>query len=177
MTALEPPILETERLVMRGPAPRDCEGFIAYFTSDRARFTSGPLERSAAWRLFAVELGHWVIRGFGMWAVTMRGDDKCVGFVGCWRPDGWPENELGWILWPEAEGRGIAYEAACAARRCAYQRFGWTTAVSYIAFENDRSAALAERLGAVRDDAAARPPSGGCFVYRHPSPSGLETAA
>ena len=177
MTALEPPILETERLVMRGPEPSDCEGFIAYFTSDRARFTGGPLERTAAWRLFAVELGHWRIRGFGMWAVTLRGDDACVGLVGCWRPEGWPENEFGWILWPEAEGRGIAYEAANAARDCAYRRFGWTTAVSYIAFENQRSASLAERLGATRDETAARPPSGDCLVYRHPPLSELEAAA
>ncbi len=167
------PVIETERLVLRGPEPRDCDGFCAFMTSERSRYAGGVLDRPAAWRAFGVELGHWPLRGCGMWAVTMKGVDTCLGLVGCWYPDGKPERELGWILWEYAEGKGVAFEAAAASRDYAYRELGWDTAVSYIAPENARSIALAERLGAVRDDDADRP-SPEDLVYRHPAPEALQ---
>lgn len=174
MSATSAPVLHTERLILRGPEPQDLPGFLAYFASPRSRYTGGPLDPGPAWRLFACEIGHWHICGFGMWSVTLRGHpDRCIGMVGCWHPADFPENELGWILWPEAEGRGIAAEAAQAARAHAYGPLGWTTAVSYIDPENARSIGLAERLGARRDDAAPRrDPTD--LVYRHPAPEALQ---
>ncbi|MEM6546147.1 MAG: GNAT family N-acetyltransferase [Pseudomonadota bacterium] len=171
------PVLETERLILRAPEPRDAEAAIAFMTSERSQHVGGPLPRDKAWRLFAVEVAHWVLRGYGMWAVTLKGDDRCVGFVGCWCPEGWPERELGWSVLVEAEGKGIAYEAALEARRYAYDTLGWTTAVSYIDKPNQRSIRLAQRLGAVLDETAAYPGQDAaaepCFVYRHPSPAEL----
>ncbi|WP_417805217.1 GNAT family N-acetyltransferase, partial [Thalassospira lucentensis] len=76
------------------------------------------------------------------------------------------EHELGWLLFPEAEGRGIAFEAAVAMRRWAFEVRGLKTLVSYIARGNARSIKLATRLGATLDVNAARPdPSD--LVYRH----------
>ncbi|MEL6197095.1 MAG: GNAT family N-acetyltransferase, partial [Pseudomonadota bacterium] len=75
------------------------------------------------------------------------------------------------------EGKGITQEAALAARAHAYGTLGWPTAVSYIDHGNDRSIALAERLGAARDAAAAFPGQDEgaepCHVYRHPAPAAL----
>ncbi len=65
------PILETERLLLRRPAPRDVEGFIGLMTSERARHMGGPKTRAEAWRGFCTELAHWDIRGYGMFAVTI----------------------------------------------------------------------------------------------------------
>jgi len=169
------PILETERLILRGPEPRDCAAFVDFFMSDRARYVGGPLTRGKAWRTFALEIGHWRMRGFGMWAVTMRGSDDSLGLVGCWFPEGWPEKEIGWIMWRDAEGKGIAHEAALAARDHAYGVLGWPTAVSYIDQPNARSIRLAERLGAARDDAAQCPDGPEpCLVYRHPGSEVLQ---
>ncbi|TDL81869.1 N-acetyltransferase [Palleronia sediminis] len=165
------PVIETERLILRRPEAGDLDGFMAFMTSDRSRFAGGVLDPHAAWRAFGVELGHWELRGFGMFAVTERAaPSTCLGMVGPWYPSGWPERELGWLIWPEAEGRGIAGEAAAAARDHAFGTLGWETAVSYIHPQNARSIALAERLGARRDDAAARPPGEDAretVVYRH----------
>jgi RimJ/RimL family protein N-acetyltransferase len=48
---------------------------------------------------------------------------------------------------------------------------GWQEVVSYIAPENHRSIALAERLGAALDKNAPQPkPEKPCLVYRHPKP-------
>ncbi len=168
------PVLETERLVLRAPRPEDCEGVVAFHASERARFMGGHSGRDKAWRTFAVHIGHWVLRGYGNWAVTVKGSDDCVGVVGCWYPEGWPEREIGWSLFDGAEGKGIAREAALAARDHAYRALGWTTAVSYIDRGNARSIRLAERLGATLDARAASPGSGEqTLVFRHPGPEAL----
>ncbi|MGI9393987.1 MAG: GNAT family N-acetyltransferase, partial [Boseongicola sp.] len=94
-----------------------------------------------------------------------------------WYPEDWPEPEIGWTVWAaEAEGEGFAFEAAKAARDFAFRELGWTTAVSYIDDGNDRSVALAERLGAWRDDAAETPDNDEppVLVYRHPVPEVLK---
>jgi RimJ/RimL family protein N-acetyltransferase len=170
------PVLETERLILRGPNPHDEAGYVAFMMSERSQYVGGPQNRFKAWRTFAMEIGHWAVRGYGMWAVTMKGDDTCLGYVGCWNPGGWPEPELGWTLWPEAEGKSIGYEAALAARDYAYGTLGWKTAVSYIDFPNERSIALAKRMGCVLDEDAAWPgdtEEDRCAVYRHPAPEDL----
>jgi RimJ/RimL family protein N-acetyltransferase len=80
---------------------------------------------------------------------------------------------VGWlVLAPEAEGTGLATEAARAAIADAYGRLGWPTVVSYIGPENARSIRLAEKLGAVPDPDAPQPrPEDPVLVYRHPRPA------
>ena len=78
------------------------------------------------------------------------------------------------MIFGNSEGKGIAYEAAHAARQDAFTRLGWNTAVSYIAPENVRSIKLAERMGAVLDPKAKAPKEDEpCLVYRHPKPEVL----
>lgn len=170
--------IQTERLVLRQPIPADEADYVAFMRSDRARHVGGSPDQKRAWYAFATEFGHWAIRGFGMWAVTQRGEDRALGFVGPWYPDTWPEHELGWLIYAEAEGKGVAYEAALAARTHAFRSLGWKTAVSYVDEDNFRSRKLAERLGATLDPAAAWPgqETGAepCLVYRHPAPEGLQ---
>ena len=66
-------------------------------------------------------------------------------------------------------GAGAVRSDGDAARDFAARQLGWTTAVSYILPANDRSAALARRLGAQRDPAAAHPGAEPCDVWRHPA--------
>ncbi|SPH16636.1 hypothetical protein DEA8626_00146 [Defluviimonas aquaemixtae] len=171
------PVLNTERLVLRAPLPQDWHAFADFLASDRSRFIGGPKDRTDAWRAFGHVIGMWVLRGFGSFVFTSKGDDTALGMTGPWYPEGWPERELGWTVWtPAAEGKGYAFEAAKAARDHAFRDLGWDTAVSYIDGGNTRSIALAERLGAVCDPAAATPDHDDddvpCLVYRHPKPEG-----
>ena len=41
-----------------------------------------------------------------------RNDGAALGVVGLFYPEGWPEPELAWSLFANAEGRGVAREAA-----------------------------------------------------------------
>ncbi|MBN2906533.1 MAG: GNAT family N-acetyltransferase [Rhodobacteraceae bacterium] len=167
------PILETERLVLRGPAPEDYPNFEATFTSYRARFMGGPLNEYESWMLYAAEIGHWQIHGFGMWMIHDRTTDATLGMAGGWFPKGWPEREIAWMIWPGVEGHGIALEAAHAVRGWCYDKLGWETAVTYVDPNNVSSVNLCERLGAELDDEAASIDSHD-VVYRHPSPAQLE---
>lgn len=164
--------LQTARLILRRPAAHDWPQARNFFMSDRAKGIGGPDTLGVAWRAFANKLGHWELLGFGMWAVTRKSDDTVLGLIGAWCPADWPENEIGWLIFdPRIEGTGIAHEAARAALDHAFHILAWETAVSYIAQDNVRSIALAERLGAVIDPDAANPrPEKPCLVYRHPNP-------
>lgn len=165
--------LETQGLVLRRPRADDWPAARDFFTSERATGVGGPLSLGKAWRAFAAEIGHWEIRGYGMWTVTRRGaEDRALAMIGPWHPADWPETEVGWMVWdPAAEGTGLATEAARAAIAHAYAVLGWDTVVSYISPTNARSIALAEKLGAVHDPDAPQPkPDDPCLVYRHPRP-------
>lgn len=164
--------LETARLVLRRPDARDWEAAHHFFTSSRASGIGGPYTIGRAWRHFAAEIGHWEIRGYGMWTVTRRGEDRALGLIGPWFPADWPETEVGWMIWDDAvEGTGIAAEAARAAVDHAFGVLGWDTVVSYIDPDNTRSIRLAERLGAAHDPSAPQPPlDDPVLVYRHPRP-------
>ncbi len=164
--------LQTQRLILRRPKPADWPAFRDFFASDRSTSLGGPVTVGKSWRHFASELGHWEIHGYGMWTVTLRGDDKPAGLIGPWVPADWPETEIGWIILSgDLEGTGVATEAAAAAVRHAYEALGWDTAVSYIAPENTRSIRLAEKLGAVLDQTAPKPEAyPDTLVYRHPAP-------
>ena len=81
MTLPDIPVLETDRLVLRGPESEDYPDFKATFTSYRARFMGGPLNAYEAWMLYAAEIGHWQIRGFGMWMIHDRVTDETLGMA------------------------------------------------------------------------------------------------
>ncbi|MGY6634072.1 MAG: GNAT family N-acetyltransferase [Alkalilacustris sp.] len=159
---------------MRAPMAADFEAWAAYKASSRSYFTGGVQERAQAWRGFCAIIGHWVVRGYGMFVLTRLGDDQALGLVGPWYPEGWPGEEIGWMLFDAAsEGQGLAREAAMAARAHAYDVLGWSTAISLIDANNAPSAALARRLGCVLEGTAELPGVGEAGVWRHPSPDAL----
>ena len=164
------PTITTERLTLRAPMPADAPTFIEFYKTDRAQYVGGPKDDRRGWEFFCTEIGHWVMRGYGMFVVTFHDDDTPLGIVGHWNPKTWPEQEVGWVIFdPNLEGQGIAYEAAKAVIDYTWTTLKWDTIVSYIAYPNTRSVALAERLGAVRDENAEVP--GTAYVYRHPRPT------
>lgn len=168
-TLANTPILETERMRLRAPQGGDWPFFCDFITSARSRFVRpDDIDDAKAWRAFGHLIGHWVMRGFGSFVFTLKGNDRPLGSLGPWYPEGWPEHELGWTVWsPQAEGQGYAFEATQAAREYAFETLGWNTAVSYIDPDNTRSIALAKRLGTTLDPNAKTPNDNHCLVYRH----------
>lgn len=168
-TVIRIPSLETARLRLRAPEPRDFETYAAFRAGPRAAVLGGPFTREQAFDQFCELVGHWHLRGFGRWVVADRHSDAALGTVGPYYPEGWLEPEIAWAVFDGAEGKGIAYEAAVAARGYAYEVLGWRTAVSLIAPGNARSAKLAARLGATREGVYHHDSLGAMDVWRHPA--------
>lgn len=170
---IEIPRIETERLILRAHRESDIPVETAFFASERSRFVGGPSEHPNGWRSVTGILGHWALRGYGFFAVELKETGEYCGRAGPLFPDTWPEPEIGWTLMNGFEGKGIAFEAAIAGRQYAYQSLGWTTAISLVDPQNTRSAALAKRMGAWRDEDYMHPTLGRAHIYRHPGPDAL----
>jgi RimJ/RimL family protein N-acetyltransferase len=143
-------IFQTERLRLRPFLPEDIEPYAAMCADPEVmRYVGdrGALGRDDAWRQMAMLVGHWQLRGFGMWVVEERESAAFVGRVGLHYPEGWPDREVAWALARPFWGRGYAWEAAQVALTEAFGRLGWSRAVSLIDPANTRSVRRAERLG------------------------------
>ena len=142
------PTLTTERLVLRAFRDDDLDAWAAVLADEEAtRFVGGVVGREEAWLRIARYLGHWVLRGYGIWALEERASGRLVGRAGLWFPEGWPELEVGWTLDRAVWGRGYATEAGRAAVEWGRSELGLTRIASVINPENERSIAVARRLG------------------------------
>ncbi|TQV68079.1 GNAT family N-acetyltransferase [Denitrobaculum tricleocarpae] len=163
------PRLETERLLLRVPEMKDWPDYAELMLSPRAVYMGGPFTTPVAWGMFCHDLAQWQLFGHGALMIETRETGRCLGQVGINYGPLFPEHELGWILYEDAEGKGYACEAARALRNWAFEVRGLKTLVSYIDPENTRSRRLAERLGATLDPAApGQDPTD--LVFRHPRP-------
>src|SRR5438128_835963 len=125
--------LETERLVLRPFCDADIDGYAAMCADpDVMRYVRdrGVLSREDAWRQMAMLVGHWQLRGFGMWAVEERSTARFIGRVGLHFPEGWPDREIAWALARSYWGRGFALEAARAGLAYAFGPLRWERAIS-----------------------------------------------
>ena len=142
------PCVETERLILRGWRDVDLDAFAPMSADeDVMRYIGGVRGREATWRAIALYVGHWVMRGYGLWAVQRRADGAFLGRVGLWNPEGWPGIEIGWTLGRESWGHGYATEAAHVVMRWAWDVLGLPRLISVIDPRNERSIAVARRLG------------------------------
>jgi len=162
------PTLTTDRLTMRAPQLSDFEDYAEFCSSDRAKGVGGPYNRGQAFDRLCEVAGHWLLRGYGRWLVADIATDQPLGIVGLMYPEDWPEAEIAWTVFESGEGKGIAYEAALATRRYAYDVLGWKTVISCTMTDNPRSIALAQRMGAVQEPSYQHPRLGELHVWRHP---------
>lgn len=143
--------LQTERLTLRPFTLDDFDPFAAMLADPEVmRFISAdrkPLPRFGAWQSLTSIVGHWTLRGYGMFAVFERRTNTFVGRVGPWLPEGWPAFEIGWTLRSEMWGRGYATEAARTCVEFAFDTLQRDHVVSLILPDNARSIRVAERIG------------------------------
>lgn len=163
----EIPSVETDRLILRAPLESDLDALEAFNKTERSHLIGGPLDRANCWRVISNCIGHWALRGFGMWHLHHKADDRMIGACGFIFREGWDEPELGWNVHDGYEGESYAFEAAGAARAYGAKHFDLNGVISYIDPVNHRSIALAKRLGA-SFESKGRLLGHDADIYRHP---------
>lgn len=123
-----------------------------------ARHLNRPLDERGISTFFDAMVSHWEHYGYGPWALESlepETEGRFLGFAGLasvpsFMAGAGPGPELGWRLGRAAWGRGLATEAALAARDDAFARLGLVELISVIHPENRRSQRVAIKLGMQR---------------------------
>ena len=154
------PVLTTERLILRAPVLKDYDLFSRLFSSPSGKFMGDIPDEAAIWAQFSNYTAGWVLRGDGMFTVTL--DGAPIGFVFAGVEIGDEAIELGFFISPEYQRKGFAFEAAAAAL-VHLRSIGPNQIVSYVSPENTASQALVAKLGGVQSGSL-----GGAMVFTYP---------
>jgi len=149
------PTIETERLILRGHLREDFPALVSMWADPEVvRHISGrPATEHESWMRYLRYAGHWIVMGYGYWALTLKDGGQFIGEMGFSdfkRPIDLPVKglpEAGWALASAFHGQGYASEAlaACLGWADRSARFPLTTCL--IEPANQPSVRLAERLG------------------------------
>lgn len=152
---LQIPVLETERLRLRGHTTDDFSNSAALWRDPAVvKYIGGtPLMVEECWARFLRYAGHWAVLGFGFWVVEEKATLEFVGEVGfgnfkrAMEPALGDAPELGWVLAPAKQGQGYATEAAQAALGWGREHFGGSAFTCLIHPDNRASLRVAAKCG------------------------------
>jgi len=160
--------ISTDRLLLRQWRRNDFEA-VAEFLQDpvqTSHLSGGRLTMTEAWNWFCGTAGEWQLQGRGTFAVETRDEKALTGWCGLWQPFDLTEPELAWSLFPSAQGKGFATEAAERVQRWAARDLGLPPLFSFVHPDNTASRAVAKRLGAeIESETTFR--GSPRLIYRH----------
>jgi RimJ/RimL family protein N-acetyltransferase len=154
-SATEIPVIETNRLILRGHRLDDFSDCVAMWSDPIVtRFIGGkPFSEEETWARLLRYAGHWSMMDFGYWAIEEKDTHSFVGELGFadFKRDIEPSikgmPELGWALISRVHGKGYATEAVRAVVAWGEQHFGSARTVCIIRPENVASIRVAEKCG------------------------------
>jgi RimJ/RimL family protein N-acetyltransferase len=157
MKARSAPVLESERLRLRGWQRSDFPSYFAILQEPAVyrHFGPEPMGPEECWRRMCAATGNWTMNGFGGWAVERINDGRLVGNVGLFtahrqfEPAFGDTPEFGYIFATETHGQGMAGEACRTALNWAEETLDPTPIWAIISPENTPSRRLAGKLGFV----------------------------
>jgi RimJ/RimL family protein N-acetyltransferase len=158
MLSIAPNLLTTQRLLLRQWRDSDRDAF-ARLNADPVVMEHFPRCLSRDESDAAITRTQEVInqRGWGFWAVEVRGVAPFIGFVGLSVPrfttHFTPCVEIGWRVAKEFWGKGYATEAAMAALRFGFEKLTLEQIVAFTVPLNERSIGVMKRIGMSRDAA------------------------
>lgn len=151
---LHTPTLQTDRLIMRPHGVADYPACCALWAdADVVRHIGGsPQDAQAVWFRLLRYAGMWSLLGYGMWVMEDRATGTLIGEAGLLSAArGLPElegvPEAGWVLGPQAWGRGLATEAMTAVLGWADAHLDAGTIRCIIEPDNGASIKVAGKLG------------------------------
>jgi RimJ/RimL family protein N-acetyltransferase len=152
--ALDPPVIETQRLKLRGHRLDDFPACAAMWADPIVtRHIGGrPFSDEESWTRLLRYVGHWTLLGFGYWVVEEKATGSFVGELGFadYKRDVEAlkdKPEIGWALVSQSHGKGYATEAVRAAMAWGDALFGASQTACIIHPENLPSIRVAEKCG------------------------------
>mgnify|MGYP001547368443 CR=1 FL=1 len=149
------PLIETERLRLRAHRADDyaiCQ--VIWSDPVVVRHIGGRAATAEeVWKRLLQYRGLWSLLGYGYWAVEEKASGRYIGDVGFadfardLQPSLRGMLECGWVLSPQAHGKGYASEAVLAACAWADAEHPEQHVVCIIAPENPASIRVAEKAG------------------------------
>jgi len=147
-------MIETERLILRLPEPRDRPALHAMWADAEVMAQLGPVKDAAASDAVLAKHDSYRHEGLGFWSVERRSDGALLGFCGLKRGDVHNpiagEVEAGWIIARPYWRQGYALEAMIAALDWGWANLATDRIVAITAAINLKSQHLMERLGMER---------------------------
>ena len=153
--SVETPVLETERLKLRGHRIEDFADCAAMWADPNVtrHIRDHPFSEEETWSRLLRYVGHWALLGFGYWAVQEKQTGRFLGEAGFadYRRDLKPSlkdiPEIGWVFASQAHGQGYATEAVRAITTWGDAHFGNIRTACIIAPENAASIRVASKCG------------------------------
>lgn len=169
------PALETERLILRGWREDDLDALCDLFgDADVCRFIGGTKDRAATWRQLADYAGHWMLKGYGPYALSLKENGEMVGYCGPWDPEGkHDEPEITYGLRAAFHRKGLMSEAVSACVAYAYETLKWPSVLSFVDKDNTASLGVVGKLGARHDGDAHLFGVIPVQIWRYPQPAGV----
>ncbi len=145
--------IHTERLTLRRVVPDDAPVIArAWADPDFARYLLHPPKTAAEVAFDTFQRSRPQEGPHRALSLVMEHDGELVGGVVLFfTGPGVSCAEIGWTLYPWAAGQGLATEGARAMLALAFEHYGVRRVVANLDARNERSAALAERLGMRRE--------------------------
>lgn len=81
------PVVETERLILRGRTLADFPAYLELWNDPavHSRLSDAPPSREEIWAKFARQAGLWALCGYGFFLAVEKASGSLIGEVGCAR--------------------------------------------------------------------------------------------
>lgn len=151
-----PPIIRTDRLVLRQWCSEDLEPFASMNADPRVReYFPGLQTREESDRSVSLASNHIEKFGWGFWAASLVETGEFIGFIGLedvyFEAKFVPAVEIGWRLAFKHWGKGYATEGALACLRYGFETLKLNEIVSFTPVGNARSRAVMQKIGMHHD--------------------------
>jgi RimJ/RimL family protein N-acetyltransferase len=151
----EVPVIETERLILRGHRVKDFDACAAMWADPKVTryLRDKPFTEEETWTRFLRYLGHWAVLEFGYWLAEEKETGRFAGELGFadYKREIEPSlkgmPEIGWVFAVHTHGKGYATEAALAVTEWGDAKFGAIQTACILDPENKASVRVAEKCG------------------------------
>ena len=149
------PVLETQRLRLRGLQASDLKAFQQMYSDPLVYpfLTGKPLSREEAWARMLRLAGLWELLGYGYWALedkitgALAGIDGYAEFHRTIEPGIAGKPEFGWALASQFHGKKLSTEAVAAIQTWGDETLAASETSCIVAIANAPSIHLAQKFG------------------------------